>query len=394
MRLLLNSFDSFNSFWRDQGKRNLIFQLLVLGGVLALAYFLMSNTEEALKKQNLASGFHFLSQEAAFGIGETLIDYSAENTFGRALLVGLLNTLLVAFLGNALAILWGTFLGVGSLSPNWALAKLAKIYVNSIRNIPLLLQLFLWYSLITQMLPPVRNALEILPYTYLAQRGLVIPLPKETLISPPMVVLSLLGLVLSIFLYHWQSRRRQETGKGFPFLPVALGLILLPSFFLWLGKGAHLDFDIPTLQGFNFKGGLSLGPEFTALLLGLVLYTGAFIGEIVRSGIQSVSKGQWEAAASLGLTRWQTLRLVILPQSLRVTIPPLTGQMLNLTKNSSLAVAIGYSDFVNVANTTLNQTGQAIECIALIMAVYLSFSLLTSLFMNWYNHRTQLKGVR
>lgn len=377
-------------FWRDSAKRNIAFQVLVLGTLLFMGYLMFSNLTSALEKQNIATGFSFLAQEAAFDISDTLIDYSAESSFGRALMVGLVNTLLVALLGNFLAIIWGTLIGLASLSKNWPLTKLAKIYVTMLRNVPLLLQLFFWYSIITETLPPVRKAIELIPYTFLSNRGLVMPILQRDP-SHSWILFSLfLGFVAAFVLYCWQKKRQEEKGKIFPFFRTAIAIILLPPLLTWLIAGAPYGLNAPELAGFNFQGGVTIGPEFTALLLGLVLYTGAFIAEIVRSGIQAVNKGQWEAAASLGLTGGQMLSLVILPQALRVIIPPLTSQMLNLTKNSSLAVAIGYFDFVNVSNTTMNQTGQAIECIALIMAVYLTFSLLTSLFMNWYNHKTQL----
>ena len=377
-------------FWRDSKRLGFVFQILVLVALFCILQAMFSNATTALKKQSIASGLGFLEQESAFGISDSMIAYSPESTFGRALVVGLLNTLMVALLGNFLAVIWGTLVGISSLSKNWLLAKVSRGYVNLLRNIPLLLQLFFWYVLITETLPSVRQAIKLMPHTFLSQRGLALPIFHSDPSHPYIFVTGLLGLIASAALYSWQKKRREQTGKTFPFFRVASALTLLPVLLTWLMAGAPRELNAPALSGFNFEGGLTLGPEFAALLLGLVLYTGAFIAEIVRSGIQAVNKGQWEAAASLGLGAGQTLRLVVLPQALRVIIPPLTSQMLNLTKNSSLAVAIGYTDFVNVANTTMNQTGQTIECIALIMVVYLTFSLMTSLFMNWYNHATRL----
>ena len=376
-------------FWHDSQKRKFIFQLLVLGTLLLVGYFLFSNVTKAMEKQGMSFGFSFLSQEAAFAISESLISYSVESPLGRALLVGFINTLWVAILGNLLAITWGTFVGIAQLSSNWLLARSAKSYIHLMRNIPLLLQLFFWYTLITEILPSVRNAIQIMPHTFLSQRGLALPVAMNHPIHPYILTSLSLGLLIVFFLYRWQKIRQQKTGKIFPFFPLAITVIVSLPLLTWIAGGAPTELSVPALTGFDFSGGLVIGPEFSALLLGLVLYTGAFIAEIVRSGIQSIHKGQWEAAASLGLHSGQTLRLVVLPQALRVIIPPLTSQMLNLTKNSSLAVAIGFPDFVNVANTVMNQTGKSIECISLIMVVFLTLSLLTSLLMNWYNHFTR-----
>lgn len=379
-----------SSLWRDVTKRKYAIQVLVLVCIVVFLSLMISIASDSLQKQNIASGFGFLEQEAAFEIGETLTEYSAESNFGEALLAGLLNTLLVALLGNLLAVIWGALVGITSLSHNLLLARLARIYVDTLRNIPLLLQLFFWYALITEFLPAIRDALNPLPNVYFSQRGLFFPIPEWSATHWWALLALFLGGVATIFLYRWQKLRQQRTGQLFPFYRVAAALLLAPPLLVWLIGGAPVELDLPVLQGFNFEGGLALTPEFSALLLGLVLYTGAFNAEIVRSGIESVKKGQKEAAVSLGLSRSQVLRLVMLPQAVRVIIPPMTSQMLNLTKNSSLAVAIGYPDLVNVANTSMNQTGQAIECIVVIVVVYLSFSLMTSAFMNWYNHMTRL----
>ncbi len=378
------------AFWRDGRKRNLLIQIFAFVLIFILVSLLVTNTTQALKKQGVAAGFGFLGQEAAFAIGDSLIDYSSEDSFGRAIFVGLLNTLIVALVGNALAVILGTFLGIAQLSNNWILAQLAKIYVNTLRNIPLLLQLFFWYALATEVLPPVREAIECLPKVFLSQRGMAFPFPKPHPVYTAMGIGSILGFIILVLLYQWQKNYQRKTGETFKLFWSALTLPILIPLIVWFIGGFPVYVSVPRLQGFNFQGGLILSPEFFALLTGLVSYTAAFIAEIVRSGIGSVSKGQWEAARSLGLRAPQVLGLVVLPQALRVIIPPLTSQMLNLTKNSSLAVAIGYPDLVSVTNTTANQTGQAVECIAIIMTIYLSLSLLTSSFMNWYNHVTRL----
>lgn len=379
-----------SSLWLDVTKRKYTIQLLVLICIVVFFCVLISIASESLQKQNIASGFGFLEQEAAFEIGETLTDYSSTSSFGEALLAGLLNTLLVALLGNFLAVIWGTLVGITSLSHNLLLARLARIYVDLLRNVPLLLQLFFWYALITEFFPAIRAALNPIPHVYFSQRGLFFPIPAWTATHYYALLALFLGAIATVCVYRWQKLRQQRTGKPFAFYRTAALLLAVPPLLVWLLGGAPTEFDVPVLQGFNFEGGLALTPEFSALLLGLVLYTGAFNAEIVRAGIESVKKGQKEAASSLGLSRAQVLRLVVLPQAVRVIIPPLTSQMLNLTKNSSLAVAIGYPDLVNVANTSMNQTGQAIECIVVIVVVYLSFSLMTSAFMNWYNHMTRL----
>jgi general L-amino acid transport system permease protein len=316
--------------------------------------------------------------------------YSAADTYARALLVGVLNTLKVSFVGIVLTVVLGTLVGIARLSTNWLLSRLAAIYIEVLQDIPVLLQLFFWYAVFYEILPSPRQALQPMAGMFLTNRGLVFAIPESHPIHAWMP--AALGVaVLAIWAIRvWARKRQARTGEIFPIFPVSIALLLGLPALTWLAGGAPTAMNTPSLQGFNFKGGMNVSPEFTALLLGLVLYTAAFVAEIVRAGIQSVSKGQTEAAMSLGLRPGRVLHLVILPQALRVIIPPLTSQMLNLTKNSSLAVAIGYPDFVSVANTSINQTGQAIEGVALIMAVYLCFSLLTSLFMNWYNKRTQL----
>jgi len=378
------------SFWYDPKVRAVLYQIGALLTVGMLAYYLMSNTMANLERQAIATGFQFLDKQASFEIGESLISYSAADSYAKALMVGALNTLLVAFIGVVMTLILGTFLGIARLSSNWLVSKLAAIYIEVFQDIPVLLQLFFWYAFFYEILPGPRQALNLFTGVFVCNRGLIFGIPAAHPAYPLMAIAVLAGCVAVYLIRRWARQRQDRTGQIFPLVRVASAILIgLPLITWWLA-GAPTAMDVPALKGFNFKGGISVSPEFTALLLGLVLYTAAFVAEVVRAGIQSVSKGQTEAALSIGLKPGQVLNLVILPQALRVIIPPLTSQMLNLTKNSSLAVAIGYPDFVSVAGTTINQTGQAIEGVALIMAVYLIFSLSTSAFMNVYNKKMKL----
>jgi general L-amino acid transport system permease protein len=377
-------------FFNDPAKRSLVYQVGVVISVAALGYYLMSNTMANLDRQSIATGFGFLEKESSFEIGETLIAYSAADNYARALWVGVLNTLKVSFIGIVLTVFLGTLIGIARLSTNWLVSKLAAVYIEVLQDIPVLLQLFFWYAFFYEMLPAPRQALNPVAGVFVCNRGLMFGVPADHPVWQWMGWTFLAALVLVFILRRWALQRLFKTGKPFPIFWTSIALLLGLPLIVWLFGGAPTEMDIPQLKGFNFQGGLSLSPEFAALLLGLVLYTAAFVAEIVRAGIQSVNKGQTEAASALGLRSGRVLSLVVLPQALRVIIPPLTSQMLNLTKNSSLAVAIGYPDFVSVANTTINQTGQAIEGVALIMAVYLCLSLLTSAFMNWYNKKMAL----
>jgi general L-amino acid transport system permease protein len=377
-------------FYNDPAKRALIYQVGVVLMVGLLSYYLVSNTLANLDRQSIATGFGFLEKESSFEIGESLIPYSAADTYARALWVGVLNTLKVSFIGIVLTVLLGTMVGIARLSSNWLVSRLAAVYIEVFQDIPVLLQLFFWYAIFYEMLPSPRQALNPVAGVFLSNRGLMMPVPAGHPAWGYMGWVFLLACGLVWIIRRWARQRQARTGKRFPVVGTGLGLLLGLPLITWLLSGAPTAMDMPRLAGFNFKGGISISPEFTALLLGLVLYTAAFVAEIVRAGIQSVSKGQTEAAKSIGLRPNLVLNLVILPQALRVIIPPLTSQMLNLTKNSSLAVAIGFPDFVSVANTTINQTGQAIEGVAMIMIVYLCFSLLTSAFMNWYNKKIAL----
>jgi len=363
---------------------------LFVGIVAAFGAFLIHNTVVNLRRQNIASGFGFLDREAAFGIGESLIAYSPADTYARAFLVGLLNTLYVAGLGIVLATILGTMMGIARLSSNWLIRKLAQVYVETFRNIPLLLQLFFWWALLRESAPGPRQAWELLPGVLVSNRGVVFPVPVADPVHRWMLLAFVLGILAAVGVSRWSKRRQALTGAQFPMGWVGTGLVLgLPSV-VFLAAGAPLQLDWPELKGFNFAGGNAVSPEFAALLIGLTVYTGSFIAEIVRAGILAVSWGQSEAASALGLKPGQRMRLIILPQALRVIIPPMTSEYLSLTKNSSLAVAIGYPDLVSIANTTMNQTGQAVEGIAMIMAVYLAISLVISLFMNLYNRAVAL----
>ncbi|WP_057110913.1 amino acid ABC transporter permease [Bordetella pertussis] len=375
--------------WNDPGLRAVVYQFVALVVVALVAWFLVSNTLHNLSVRNIATGFGFLDREAGFAIGETPIAYSPSDTYGRAILVGVLNTLRVAVIGIVLATLLGTLIGIGRLSKNWLVARLTSIYVEVMRNVPLLLQLFFWYALITENMPGPRQAHNPLPGVFISNRGVRGPSLEGNALDWMLGGLAL-AIVAIIVLGHWGRKRQEATGRIFPLGRAAIALLIGLPIVGWLASGASLALDMPALKGFNFQGGLNMSPEFAALLAGLVIYTSAFVAEVVRSGIQAVNQGQWEAAGSLGLRRAQVLRLVVLPQALRVIIPPMTSQYLNLTKNSSLAVAIGYPDIVSVVNTTLNQTGQAIEGILIIMGAYLTVSLTISIFMNWYNKRIAL----
>ncbi len=378
------------AFWYDPRMRSILYQIGVLAAVGLLGYYLVSNTIANLERQSIATGFGFLQKEASFEIGESLIPYSAADKYARALLVGVLNTLLVSFIGIILTVILGTFIGIARLSANWLVSRLSAVYIEVFQDIPVLLQLFFWYAFFYEILPGPREALSPITGVFLSNRGLVFSIPEFHPAHTYMAVAFVAGCLSVYFLRRWARRRQAKTGMPFPVFRVSLGILVLVPLLAWLAGGAPTAMNVPELKGFNFQGGLNVSPEFTALLLGLVLYTAAFVAEAVRAGIQAVGKGQREAALSIGLKPNQVLNLVILPQALRVIIPPLTSQMLNLTKNSSLAVAIGFPDFVSVAGTAINQTGQAIEGVAMIMLVYLFFSLSTSAFMNWYNKKMAL----
>ncbi|GDX05653.1 amino acid ABC transporter permease [Buttiauxella sp. A111] len=368
-----------------------LFQIIAVVAVVGIAIYLILNTVTNLNNRGITSGFAFLDRSAGFGIVQHLIDYEQGDTYGRVFIVGLLNTLLVSALCILFASFIGFFLGLARLSDNWLLRKLSTFYIETFRNIPPLLQIFFWYFAVLRNLPGPRQAVSAFDLLFLSNRGLYIPSPQIGEGALAFLAAIILALIASAGLYRYNKMHQIKTGQLRRTWPYALGLlILLPMLAQWI-FGSALHWDIPALRGFNFRGGMVLIPELAALTLALSVYTSAFIAEIIRAGIQSVPYGQHEAARSLGIPNPVTLRQVIIPQAMRVIIPPLTSQYLNIVKNSSLAAAIGYPDMVSLfAGTVLNQTGQAIETIAITMSVYLVISLTISLLMNIYNRRIAL----
>jgi general L-amino acid transport system permease protein len=373
----------------DERSRGIVLQLLVLLAVASVIAFTTANTLANLQRAGLASGFGFLSDTAFFDINQKLIDYSSQSTFGRALVVGFLNTILVSAMGIIAATLIGFVAGVLRLSDNWLVGKVVTIYVEFTRNVPVLLQIIFWWATLTA-LPKVRDSLSLGDAAFLNNRGIRMPAPIMETGMGWVIAAVFVGIVGAILLSRWARKRQEQTGQTFPSGWASLGLIIGLPLIFFFALGQPLDWDIPERTRFNFRGGFNVTPELIALWLALSTYTGAFISEIVRSGILAVSRGQSEAAFALGLSKNQTMRMVVIPQALRVIIPPLTSQYLNLTKNSSLAIAIGYQDLVSIGGTILNQSGQALEVVGIWMAVYLSLSLATSAYMNWYNKRIAL----
>ena len=378
--------------WSDPKFRNLVWQIVVIGVLAAIIWYLTSNTMRNLDARHIATGFAFLGRTAGIPIGEHMISYDPSvNTYGHAILIGVLNTLRVAVIGIVLTTIIGTLIGIARLSNNFLLSRFAALYVEVLRDIPVLLQLLFWYTLL-QALPGIRDAISPLPGVFLSNRGIKVPL-FEWQDAHSWALAAFLAGLIGVIAYNGVAKKRQyETGVRPKVWPVAVGLLIVFPLLVWAALGAPFTLDMPVKGGFNFRGGGTISPEYAALTMGLVIYTAAYIAEIVRSGIQAIPLGQWEAAGALGLRSGQVLRQIILPQALRVVIPPMTSQYLNLVKNSSLAVAVGYQDLVSIDQTTLNQTGQAIEGIALVMGIFLVFSLSISLFMNWYNARIALVG--
>ena len=379
------------AFYNNPRFRAYGYQLVLLAVVLWLGAEFVINARENLAAQNITSGFGFLEQTAGFGVSQSLIPYNETDSYGRVFLVGLLNTLLVAGLGIVFATVLGFVIGIARLSPNWLVARIAGGYVELVRNLPLLFQILFWYLAVLGTLPGPRQSFSLFGGLYVNNRGIFMPGPVFAPGAQYVALAAVVALVLVLAVRSWARRRQDRTGQTFPMFGVGLGLLIGLPLVALLATGFPVQFDFPQLRGFNFVGGMRLLPEFVALLVALTTYTAAFIAEVVRAGILAISRGQTEAAYALGLRRSLMLRLIVVPQALRVIIPPLTNQYLNLTKNSSLAVAIGYPDlFAVFAGTALNQTGQAIEIIAITMAVYLSLSLATSALMNWYNARIRI----
>jgi general L-amino acid transport system permease protein len=378
------------SWVNDPKIRSIVYQVLVAAALIAFIYWIIGNTSENLRRANIASGFGFLYGRAGFDVSQSLIAYSADSTFGRALIVGLLNTLLVAVVGIVTATILGFLIGVGRLSRNWLIAKLCTVYVEVFRNLPPLLVIFFWYLGVLAVLPGPRDSYELPFNTFLNSRGFFMPQPiwgEGAWLIPVALVI---GIAMSWFVARRAYQRQMATGQRFPVLWTSIGLIFGLPLLAFLLMGMPLTFNVPVLGTFNLQGGAQVAPEFLSLYLALSFYTASFIAEIVRAGILGVSGGQTEASYSLGVRPGLTLRLVVVPQALRIIIPPLTSQYLNLTKNSSLAVFIGYADLVQIGQTTMNQTGQAIEVVAIWMVIYLGLSLATSAFMNWYNAKMAL----
>ncbi|MFA4742061.1 amino acid ABC transporter permease [Vibrio vulnificus] len=371
--------------------RSVVFQVIAILALVFFFYTIVNNALTNLNARGIATGFDFLSQEAGFGIGLTLIEYDETFSYGRTFVIGLLNTALVSFLGIILATVLGFVIGIARLSSNWLVSRFAAIYIEIFRNIPLLLQIFFWYSAVLQALPSPRQSISLGEAIFLNVRGLFFPKPIFEAGSAFIFAALFAGIIATIFIGVWARNKQKLTGQQTPMGRIALALIVGLPALVYFVSGMPVSAEYPALKGFNYQGGISIIPELAALLVALSIYTAAFIAEIVRSGINAVSHGQTEAAMSLGLPRTRTLKLIIIPQALRIIIPPLTSQYLNLTKNSSLAMAIGYPDLVSVfAGTTLNQTGQAIEIIAMTMGVYLTLSLVTSALMNIYNKKVAL----
>jgi general L-amino acid transport system permease protein len=363
-------------------------QLAFVAFIIWLGYEIYSNAQANLQAQRIATGFGFMQNTAGFGVSQSLIPYQESDSYTRVFIVGLLNTLLVSVIGIFLATVLGFIVGLGRLSPNWLVSRLAGGYVELVRNLPLLFQILFWYLAVLATLPSPRQSVSVWDMFFLNNRGVIVPRPVGEPGFEPFVFAILVAILGWIALHVYSRRLLFATGRRLKTWPYVLGLLIALPLASVLVFGKPVTFEMPVLRGFNFTGGSRLIPEFIALLVALSIYTAAFIGEIVRAGVQSVHKGQMEAGASLGLSRGLALRLIVVPQAMRVILPPLTNQYLNLTKNSSLAVAIGYPDLVSVfAGTTLSQTGQAIEIIAITMGVYLLISLVTSAIMNFYNWR-------
>lgn len=380
----------------DQRVRSVIFQVLLIVGIVSFGWWIVQNTAANLRAQGLPFGFGMLKETAGFQINQSLIHYQETSSYGRVYFVGLLNTLLIGAVGIVFATILGFTIGIARLSQNWVIAKMAYVYIEAIRNIPLLLQIFIWYFGVLRLLPSKRDALDLGPFGLLNIAGLYAPNPVFGDGSGLIGIALILGIAGAIAVRTWARKRQMETGEQFPVFLTCFGLVFgLPLLAYIIAtiaySGSPITFVYPELGRFGPKGGLRIYPEFMGLLFALSFYTASFIAEIVRAGILAISHGQTEAAYSVGLRPGPTLRLVVIPQAMRVIIPPLTSQYLNLTKNSSLAVAIAYPDLVSVfAGTALNQTGRAIEIILITMGTYLVISLVTSTFMNWYNAKVAI----
>ena len=380
------------NFFSDERFRSIFFQTLVVGLFALGIFFIVQTTAYNLEKRNIATGWRFLSDPAGFDISfSPFLEFKSTDTHLKVYFVGVLNTLLVSITGCIAATILGFLVGIIRLSSNWLLSRISYIYVEFTRNVPLLLQIILWYSILIQ-LPRVKQSLQILDVFYISNRGLYSPRPIFESGFTYIFIAIILALISSFFIRRWAKKRQDLTGEQYPVIYTSFGLIFIIPLILFFILGSPMSFEYPEMKGFNFKGGLVIRPEFIAMFLALSIYTAAFISETVRAGILSVTKGQREASAALGLKQSWIMRLIIIPQALRVIVPPLTSQYLNLTKNSSLGIAVGYADLVHgFGGISLNQTGQAIECMVIVMATYLTISLTISFFMNIYNRSIQFK---
>lgn len=378
------------SVLNDPKVRGYIYQGITVLLLVVFVYWVTENTIENLKRANIASGYSFLNGRAGFDVGQSLIAFTSDSTYGRALVVGFFNTLLVAVTGIFTATIIGFLVGIGRLSKNWLIAKLSMVYVEVFRNIPPLLVIFFWYSGVLAVLPQPRESLALPLNMYVNNRGLAFPRPVFDSGAQYTFYALVIAVIVSIVFARYANKKQMETGKRPPVLWVVLGMVIGLPLLTFLVTGMPISFDVPIAGKFNLTGGSVVGPEFLSLFLALSFYTAAFIAEIVRAGIRGVSHGQSEAAHALGIRPGLTTRLVVVPQAMRIIIPPLTSQYLNLTKNSSLAIAVGYADLVAIGGTILNQTGQAVEVVSIWIVVYLTLSLSTSLFMNWFNAKMAL----
>lgn len=377
---------------RNQKVRGILFQFLTVIGLVAFLWYIGTNTVANIEQRGIQTGFDFLKGTAGFGIDQSPIAYTEEDTHGRVFVVGLLNTMIIAFAGIISATILGLIIGILRLSKNWLIAKLARAYIDFFRNIPLLLQLLFWYNVVLRAMPSPKQSYAFFDLFFINNRGFYFPLPDYNTTFFTILGSFVVALVASIVLNQWANKRKELTGQDFAVFPWAIGMFLGLPLIAYFISGANLVFSVPALVGFNFKGGKTLSPEFLALAFALTIYTATFIAEAVRSGIEAVSHGQKEAAISLGFSNYQSLKLVILPQAIRIAIPPIINQYLNLLKNSSLATAVGYPEIVTVfAGTSLNQVGQAIEIIMMTMLVYLIISLIVSAVLNWFNHKMKIK---
>jgi len=376
--------------WRDERYLSAAAQIVSSVIVIGFLYWTGRNFIEITAQRGISLSYGFLSEPAGFPISESFIPYDPTMSFGRAFLVGLVNTLVVSAIGILLATILGFIVGLARLSSSWLFSRLAVAFIEFHRNIPLLVLLFLWYFAVFNRLPPVKESIVLPGPIYMNLRGLYITWPRLTETGNIFIGFLIGGIILSIVAWSVLIRIREQTGRETYYAPISIGVLLVLPVIGWFASGgAPLWLDVPTLQGFNYKNGLRLTPEFGAMLVGLTMYTAAFIAEVVRGGIQAVHKGQTEAAKAVGLKNFQVLRLIVIPQAMRVIIPPLISQYLNLTKNSSLALTIGYPDLFAVGQVTINQAGRAVPVFLMVMVTYLALSLITSFFLNIYNRRIQ-----